>query len=563
MIELKKYSRRFVSDDMDLDNPETIEAEFDRISEMPRETPDDLEAFIAHWKDLSACVEEQGSRYYVAMTCDTTDEEAEKNYLHIVEVISPVMKKREFEMKRLLVGSPAFSELPPKYEVFKRNVKCDIDLFREENIPLMTEDDILSQRYQKITGGWLIDWDGEQLTRQQVMAKLDEPDRSLRERAYHAWAGPHLADREKLDEIYDKMLELRGRIAGNAGFENFRDYQFKAYKHFDYTPDDCFSFHKSIKALVVPLVNKLSGRRKEKMGLDTVRPWDLSADENGLPPIKPFNGSEELKEKVHGVAKNIDPELGGFFEVMRETEMLDLDSRKGKAPGGYMADFNERRLPFIFMNAVGTQRDVETLLHESGHAYNLFLDRELEPIDYLQPPMEFAEVASMSMELLAWPYLDLIYKPDELVRVKRQQLANVLKFMPFMAMIDTFQHWAYLNDSTPTGRADYWEKLEDEFRPHIDWSGLEDVKRLGWQYLHVFEVPFYYIEYGIAQLGALQVWSKSGEDFEKAVENYKSGLSLGGSRTLPELFEAVGARFDMTEATLGPLMQRIERELGL
>jgi len=303
--------------------------------------------------------------------------------------------------------------------------------------------------------------------------------------------------------------------------------------------------------------------RKEKLGLDSIKPWDLIADENGLPPVKPFETGAELEEKVHAALAKVDAEIGEYFGIMRKDRLLDLESREGKAPGGYMADLPARRLPFIFMNAVGRTRDVQTLLHEAGHAANLFLARDLEPSAYLNPPLEFAEVASMSMELISLPFADLLYDAKDVERVKKAQLAEILTFLPFMAMIDSFQRWVYLNPSDAKTRADYWESLENKFRPHIDWTGVEDVKRFGWQYLHVFKVAFYYIEYGIAQLGALQVGTNSLSDYGKAVALYKAGLSLGGSKPLPQLFAAAGAKFDMTEKTLAPLTAALVKEIGL
>ena len=561
MPTLKPYRRHFVADDIDLKSPEAIDTLFKTLLALPLNTKEEVLTCIDRWSDTSACISEMESLCYVAMTGDTANKDAEASYLHIVERISPLVQKHEFALQTKLAHAPAFAELPAHFNVFTRNLKSDIDLFRDVNIPLQVEEEKLSQSYQKFTGGWLVDWDGEQLTRQQVQAKLEEPDRDLRERAFHAWMAPHVNDGKQLDELYGNMLTLREKIAKNADEKNFRDYQFKSFHRFDYSPKDCADFHEAIQKTIVPLVSERMEKRCKTMQLSSLRPWDMSVDEEGLAPIRPFSDADQLKQKVQEVANQVDAELGGFFQVMRTENLLDLESRKGKAPGGYMCDFPERRLPFIFMNAVGTKRDVETLLHESGHAYNLFLARELEPVHYHQPPLEFAEVASMSMELLAWPYLDKIYKPEEIERVKQQQLMGVLKFFPFMAMIDSFQHWVYTHPSTAESRGDYWGKLEDTYRPHIDWTGLETEKRIGWQYLHVFQYPFYYIEYGIAQLGALQVWQNANQDYEKAVKAYKSGLALGGSKGLPDLFKAVDGRFDMTQAMLTPLVEAIRKAL--
>ena len=562
MSEFVIGSRRLIGAEADMSDPAAVDSEFLAAAARSVETVDDLKTFIDHWMEINDCVGEYQTRYYTAMTCNTADTEAENNYLQMVEKISPIMAKRNFELKRKLVESPSVDELPPVYDVFLRDAKNEIDLFREENVPLHTENTKMAQRYQKITGAWMVDWEGEKKTVHQVRALLEETDRDLRQRAFLASGQSHLDDARKLDDLYDDMLHLRRTIARNAGFDNYRDYMFRSYGRFDYTPQDCFDFHAAIKKEVVPLVTELMEQRRRDMGIDTLRPWDLHADPQGLPPVRPFATVDELIAKVGSVMHRVDEELGGFFDIMVRENLLDLDSRPGKAPGGYMADFTERKLPFIFMNSVGTQRNVDTLLHEGGHSFHLFLSRDLRPSAYMSPPMEFAEVASMSMELLGRPYFDMIYNAEDLRRVKRNQLVSVVKFLPFMVCIDAFQHWVYTNPSTAESRADYWESLVDEYLPHIDWTGLEEHKRIGWQYLHVFQAPFYYIEYGIAQLGALQVWQNSLKDYPGAVKLYKKALSLGGSQPLPALFEAAGGRFDMTEAMLKPLMALTAEELG-
>jgi len=561
MSEFKIGARRIISPQADMSDPATVDAEFNTVAARSVQTTEELVTFIDHWMEVNECVGEYQTRFYTTMTCNTADTEAEGNYLQMVEKISPIMAKRNFELKKQLVESPAVDQLSADYDVFLREARNEIDLFREENVPLQTENTKLAQKYQKITGAWMVEWEGEKQTVHKVKALLEETDRELRHKAFMASEKPHLADVDALNDLYDDMLNLRRTIARNAGFDNYRDYMFRSYGRFDYTPEDCFAFHAAIKEHVVPLVTEIMEQRKADMGVDALRPWDLQADPKGLPPVRPFTTTDQLIAKVGDVLHQVNGELGGYFDIMVEHGLLDLDSREGKAPGGYMADFTERKLPFIFMNSVGTQRNVDTLLHESGHAFHLFLARDLKPSSYMGAPMEFAEVASMSMELLARPYFDRIYEADELKRVKDNQLVGVVKFLPFMVCIDAFQHWVYTNPSTAETRGDYWAALMDEYLPHIDWSGLEEYKRKGWQYLHVFQVPFYYIEYGIAQLGALQVWQNSLNDYSDAVRQYKKGLALGGSQPLPTLFKTAGGVFDMTEATLKPLMSHIAGEL--
>jgi oligoendopeptidase F len=395
---------------------------------------------------------------------------------------------------------------------------------------------------------------------------LESTDRAEREAAWRLVGGRRMADREKLDKIFDEMKALRLKIAANAGFANYRDYVHQAKDRFDYTPEDCFTFHAAVEQTVVPLLRKRRAQRREALGVETLRPWDLGVDPAGAARLQPFEQAEELEEKCQAIFEGLSGSLGGIFAEMRQRRLLDLDSRVGKAPGGYQCTLGEVRLPFIFMNAAGTNRDVFTLLHEGGHAFHAYAARQEPLIAYRHAPMEFCEVASMAMEMFAMDRLEVFY-PDEADkrRARERHLDDLLGIFPWIATVDAFQQWIYLNpEHTVEQRQAKFVELEERFSPEVDWSGLEAEHRSMWhRQLHIFELPFYYIEYGIAQLGALQLWTKFRDEPAATLEGYLRGLALGGARPLPELFEAAGIRFDFSAATMGPLFEAVGGELGV
>jgi oligoendopeptidase F len=409
----------------------------------------------------------------------------------------------------------------------------------------------------------MVNFEGKERTLPEMSKYLLEPDRSIREKAWRATAERRLKDCQKLEEIFDNMLELRNTVAKNAGFANFRDYQFKAYHRFDYTPQDCKKYHRVMENYMVPLLKEITALRCKQMKLDKVRPWDISVDPLNLPPLKPFGTVDELILKTLTVFQNTDPELGQQFNEMKEMGLLDLASRKGKAPGGYQSTLSESRKPFIFMNAVGLERDVRTLLHEGGHAFHALACANDPLVEYRHAPMEFSEVASMAMELLAGEQIDVFYSPQDSRRSKREHLEDILEVLVWVANIDAFQHWIYENPKhTAEERRQMWVALHKRFGGDlVDWSGLEGIREYIWhRQLHIFEVPFYYIEYGIAQLGALQIWRQAKTNPKQALANYRSGLKLGGSRPLPELYQAAGIEFDFSERTIAPLVELVKKE---
>lgn len=556
--------RQFVPADADMGDWSQIEPLFDRLDETSIQAVEELEGWLLHQSELAACINEEGNHRYVQMTCQTDDPAKEKAWLHFIEQIDPKCKPRWHRLNERYVEAPARRKLPTeRYNVLDRSKATAVELYREENVPLQTEDARLDQQHQKITAAMTVEYDGKEQTLQQMGRYLEQTDRDVRQEAWELVANRRMADRAELDNIFDKMIELRTQMARNADLENFRDYQWRAYERFDYTPDDVFAFHEAIEHLVVPVRRELQAERARQLGVEPLRPWDLAVDPKNRPPLRPFEKGEELCGKCSAVFAKLDPQLGKQFDEMVAAGWLDLDSRKGKAPGGYQTTYDEHRHPFIFMNAVGLHRDVETLLHEGGHAFHSMACREEPLLSYRHTGMEMAEVASMGMELLAYDHLDEFYTGEDLVRARREQLEGVINTFPWIATIDAFQQWIYTNPThTREQRTGFWLDLQQRFGGIEDWSGYEEPRAAAWQrQLHLFSVPLYYIEYGIAQVGALQLWLNARADKKNALGKYREALALGGSRPLPELWDAAGLKFDFGVSTLGPLVEAVRAEL--
>jgi len=561
-----EYARKFVPAHADMGDWNQIKPLFDALDQRPIDTVKQLEQWLLECSELRACISEENSRRYVAMTCQTDDPAKEKAYLEFVEGITPKCKPRWHDINRKYVASPARKKLPAsRYHVLDRSTTNVVELFRDENVPLQTQDSKLAQQYQKACGAMVVEYGGSEQTLQQMARYQREPDRSVRQEAWERVVARRLQDRAAINDIFDQMIELRTRIAENAGLSNFRDYQFKAYERFDYSPQDCLAFHEAIEKVVVPAHRALQQERCKTLKLRALRPWDLAVDPYNRPPLKPFQTAAELCDKCRQVFHEVDPALAAQFDVMVKAGWLDLESRKGKAPGGYQVTFEEARHPFIFMNAVGLHGDVETLLHEGGHAFHAIASRDEPLIQYRDCPIEMAEVASMGMELMAYDALDKFYQKEDLIRARREQLEGIIYIFPWIATIDAFQHWVYEHpDHSPQERTQQWLTLLDRFGGIEDWSGYDEARQAMWQrQLHLFAYPLYYIEYGIAQIGALQLWLNARADKAGALRKYREALALGGSRPLPELWAAAGLKFDFSEATLRPLIDAVLAELRL
>ena len=527
-----------------------------------------FEQWILNWCELSAALDEEGSCRNIAMTCHTDNAEAEKAYLHFVENVEPQLKPRQFALEQLYVAHPvraalATGENKARYEVFDRDVANHVQLFRPENVALETEEAKLGQQYQKLIGAQTVNFRGEEKTLVQMGRYLEEPDRALRQEAWTLVANRRVQDVDKCEKIMDEMIKLRHQIAKNAGFGNYLEFIFRQKGRFDYTPADCVKFHDAIESEIMTAVREIQNERRQKLNLEKLRPWDLAVDPQNRTPLKPFADVGEMVSRTQKIFNHLDEELAGNFQEMQDKKLLDLDNRKGKAPGGYQSTLAEARVPFIFMNAVGVQRDVETILHEAGHAFHAQATRGEDLYPYRGAPIEFCEVASMAMELLGNEFIEEFYAPAEAARARKTHLEGVIGFFPWMAVVDGFQHWIYTHPGhTRAERKAAYVALMERFGGDVDYSGFEEVRAHSWhRQLHIFLYPFYYVEYGIAQLGALQVWANSKANKAKALGDYKKSLSLGGSRPLPELFAAAGCKLQFDAATINPLIQLASTEL--
>ena len=526
----------------------------------------DLEQWILDFSELTSAIDEYGSRRYIDKSCHTDDKEIETRYLQFVEEVEPKIKPLYFAMQKKYLNNPFRNKLQKKsYSILEKKWAADVELFREENIPLETEATRLNNDYDKISGSMTVTFEGKERTMQQMARYQEQIDRAIRQQAWEASAGRRLTDREKIDDVFEQLLTLRAKISANANLPDYRSFIWKSYKRFDYTPEQCLTFADAIATSVVPLVRELDRQRKVDLKIDKLRPWDAAVDPQNRAPLVPFKENEiaEFVEKTRIIFSRMSPELADDFDLLRQRNNLDLESRKGKQPGGYQMSLEESRQPFIFMNAAGLQRDVETLLHEGGHAFHCLAAAGEDIVFLRSAPMEFCEVASMSMELLGADHFDVFYSDADAARAKRNLIEGIIRFLPWMATIDSFQHWLYSHPNhTREQRTTFWISLLDRFGGETDWTGYEAIRASSWQrQLHLFHAPFYYIEYGIAQLGALQLWMKSRQDPQGALSNYRAALALGGTKPLPELFAAAGIQFDFSAKTLLPLMDAMRDEL--
>ena len=559
--------RTFVPENLNVDDAHEVSKLYGQL--LQRDIPvnaNALRQWILDWSELASVLGEVSCRRYVAMTCNTADENAAKAYESFVENIQPVMNEYDDKLNKKLVAHPAKEALKGEFGEWFKGVQVSLDLFSPDNIPLETEENKEIQASQNITGGMSVEFEGTTRTMQQMNTYMERTDRELRERAWRTMWERRLKDKEALDNAYDKLFAIRKEIAKNAHCKDFIDYIFLAKHRFDYSPADCEAFHESIEKLVLPLQKEMYKKRAQKMGLDKLRPWDLSVDPQNRAPLKPYSSGDELIEKVDQIFESIHPQAGKWAREMQAKKLIDPDSRLGKAPGGYQIGFDESRLPFIFMNSACTDRDIYTLLHESGHSFHQFALADQPIFPYRDVPAEFAEVASMSMELIGMSNLKPFYGEDKeaIERSTIGELEDVIWLFPWVASIDSFQHRLYnFPQHTADDRSDIWDEIMTRYDAGVDYTGLEAVRRNLWQkQLHLFECPFYYIEYGIAQIGALQVWANFKKDPKKAIDDLFRAESLGSSRPLKELFAAANIKFDFSPKTLEPLMQVVWDEIS-
>ena len=564
--DIQKLPRKYLPQDFKVTDWNVLHPFFEELTDRSLNSRADLEQWLQDLSELEAVVGEDAAWRQIRMTCDTENKELEEAFNYFVLEIQPKIQPYADKINRKLVDSPFLKELDEKqYFTYLRSVKKSIDLFREENIPLQAEVAVMAQQYGVITGKMTVEIEGKEYTLQQAAKFLESHNRDFREQVYRKIQERRLQDKDQLNDLFTKLVEKRTQIAKNAGFDNYRDYKFVDLGRFDYKKEDCYQFHEAVKSHVMPLVDFIYDRKRQKLGVDRLRPWDTEAEPEGVQPLTPFKTGEELVAKTVECFQKVNPFFAECLLKMREIGRFDLDSRKGKAPGGYNCPLPETGAPFIFMNAAGQMHDVTTMVHEGGHAVHSFLAHQLPLTAFKEYPMEIAEVASMAMELMSMDAWDAYFDNEEdLHRAKEHQMERVITIFPWIATIDKFQHWVYENPThTLEERAENWRRIVNEFTSiSLDVADLENYRRFSWQrQLHLFEVPFYYIEYGIAQLGAIGLWKQFKENKEVAVQNYINALQLGGTRTLPELYEAAGLKFSFSPDHISELMLFVQQEM--
>jgi oligoendopeptidase F len=558
-------NRTFVKVDFTVTTWELLKPYFTDLQQREINSVAELEKWLIDYSELTAVISENMAWRYVKMTCDTTNTTLREAFNDFVQNIEPNTSPIANDLNKKIIASAFVNELnKPGYNIYLRGIKNSIELFREENIPLNTKLQELEQQFGEINGAQSIDYAGEKMTLQKAGIFLKDLNRNVREDVYNKIQERRAQDETILNGLFTELISLRHQIALNAGFKNFRDYKHQALARFDYSVQDCLNFHEAVKLHAVPLINEHDKKRKEKLKLEDYRPWDTSVEEDGLHPLKPFKNAQDLIDKTILCFNKIDPFFGDCINTMQKMNRLDLESRIGKAPGGYQYPLYETDVPFIFMNAVGLHRDLVTMVHEGGHAIHSFLNFNLELVDFKSPPSEVAELASMSMELMSMEHWDSFFDTEEeLKRAKKQQLESVLDALPWIAAIDKFQHWVYENPThNITERYDAWLKIMSDFGSNvINYSGIESNLKRRWQIqLHLFEVPFYYIEYGFAQLGAIAVWRNYKKNPKEAVEKYKKALALGYTQSIPKIYETAGIKFDFSPDYIKELMAFVKEE---
>lgn len=566
MYSLDKLKRSFLPESLEITWP-TIEPYFEILQKKEINSVEELERWMKDRSELEAVLEEDFAWRYIRMTCDTTDEKIQQEFEYFATEIEPHLAECNNSLNEKFLSCPYTNELDSnKYGIYIRSLKTQFEIFRKENITLFTELQLEQQKFGAIAGAMSIEHEGKEYTLEQASNFIKSTDRETRKTVYEKIQNRRLVDKEKLDELFNKLIKLRHQVALNAGFENFRDYMFKSLGRFDYTAEDCFRFHEAIEKELTPLFNEFSEARRAKLGLESLKPYDTEVDVSGKAALKPFDGGADLLEKSIACFHKIHPYFGEKLATMKEHKLIDLESRAGKAPGGYNYPLAESGAPFIFMNAANAMRDLTTMVHEGGHAVHTFLSNDLELNDFKRTPSEVAEVASMSMELISMDAWDVFFQnTDDLIRAKEEQLKDSLKTLPWVATIDAFQHWIYTHpEHTVQERTEAWENCFDRFGANfVNWEGYDAFKQNLWQkQLHLFEVPFYYIEYAIAQLAAIAIYKNFKANPEKAITQYMDALKLGYTKSIPEIYATAGIKFDFSVDYIRELVSFMKTELS-
>lgn len=561
-----KPVRRFLPQNLVIDSWKSVESFYKDLKDRAINSAANLEQWLFDRSELEAVMSEDLGWRYIKMTCDTADTKLTDAYGFFISEIEPHVAPYSNELNKKLISSPFLSQLDQeKYRIYIRGVKKALELYREENIPLETKITTESQKYGAITAEMTIEWEGKEITMQMAASLLKDTDRDQRRKVYAKMQARREQDKDKLNDLFTGLLNLRNQVALNAGYKNYRDYKFEELGRFDYTVKDCYDFHESILKEILPLVNLQNAERREALKLEKLQLWDLDVNPDGKKPLQPFNNGEELVNGSIDCFYKVRNSFGEYLEIMKSMGHLDLESRKGKAPGGYNYPLYETGVPFIFMNSVGVHRDLVTMVHEGGHAIHSFVTRDLSITDFKSTPSEVAELASMSMELISMEHWGSIFKSeDDLKRAKKEQLSKILTTLMWVAAVDKFQHWLYENPKhTVEERMKTWAEINTQnMGKEVDWTDAEDVRARSWQnQLHIYEVPFYYIEYGMAQLGAIAVWRNYKRDPEKALDAYEAALRLGYMKSIPEIYKAAGIEFNFSQAYVKELADFIKDEL--
>lgn len=563
---IQKLQRRYLPENFEVNTWEDIAPYFDTLKNATIDSKQDLENWLHQLSELEAVISEDACWRQIRMTCDTANTELQQRFEYFCTHIQPQVQVYADELNKKLMATPYVKELEADtYFTMLRNIEKNITLFRAENVAIQSELSVLQQQYGAIAGQMTVEVDGQVFTLQQAAKFLENPNREKREEVYRKIYERRLQNAPELNDLYTQLIQKRNQVAVNAGYTHYTPYKFVEMGRFDYTPADCAKFHEGVKKHILPLVNHIYAEKKKELQLEVLKPWDVEALPAHKKPLKPFSNTDDLLEKTKTCLQKLDPFFADCLQTMQQMGRFDLDSRTGKAPGGYNCPLAETGAPFIFMNAAGTMDDVVTMVHEGGHAVHSFLAHPLALTAFKEYPTEMAEVASMAMELFSMQHWDVFFaNKAELLQAKLHQLERVITIFPWIAIIDKFQHWVYAHPTHSVAeRTAMWQQIRAEFASsELDTSGLENLLAHSWQrQLHLFEVPFYYIEYGIAQLGAIAMWRQFQQNGEQALQHYKQALALGGTKTLPELYAAAGIEFSFEAGYVAELMQFVWVEM--
>lgn len=538
----------------------------DLVASLPSlRTESDWEGLWRRWNDLKVQIRGDSSRREFAEARDTNDKAAEEAFRQMREEIHPVAEEHDATIRQALLASPARAALETKFgpllfKVFE-NAQAS---FAPENIALNVEVGELEARFERLLGNARPVVDGEELTLPKVNALLSHPDATKRKAAWEAYVGWIQTHADELHGLYSELVARRHQLGRNLGEPTFIPLGYRKHRRLDYGPAEVKTFREGIKRHIVPLLRDLRRKQAEWLGTPTVRPWDMAYYPGAslAPGVAPIG---EQLSRAQGLFDRMHPKLGGHFKRMVAEGLIDLENRPGKRPGAYCTGFEDLGLISIFCNSTGDSEDIATLTHEMGHAFQGWESRWIEPLELRWPTYEACEIHSMGMEFMALRHLDAFFGPEDVQCFRRLKLIDTITILPYIAVVDAFQHWVYEHPThTPEERDRAWSELWDEFLPGVDWSGHEAEKAVRWKrQIHLFVAPFYYIDYAIAESAALQLWLLAEKDPAKCMETYLELCRIGGSQSLVEIVKSAGLVSPFDPEVFGPAVAAIRAELGL